>query len=359
MGSRFTNGGRMPAPAEPESDLESDQTGSDLDQTGSDLDQTGSDTDRVMSQHDEVSSAADRRASDRDQAASDRDLATHDQTTVVLQRVHDASRAERRQSNVERDETALARARTTAERFETASRRDETARLRDLAAKARDAAAAERDRAEEMGDQLLGHPPGAEVQVRAATAVRARAAADRAQAARDREQAAREREQAARERDEARVDLEQAHLDDLTGTYRRQMGSVALQHELDRARRSGNELTLAFVDVDGLKRVNDSQGHAAGDTLLREVAVAMRSKLRSYDPIVRFGGDEFVCALSDANLDQAEKRFDEIRRQLAEAHPDGSISVGLSVLGPDDSLDELLARGDQALYEARQAAANN
>ena len=131
------------------------------------------------------------------------------------------------------------------------------------------------------------------------------------------------------------------------------MGNVALQHEIDRARRSGKELTLGFVDVDGLKRINDREGHAAGDALLRDVTDAIRSKLRSYDPIVRFGGDEFVCALSDTDLGQARKRFEEIRHQLAKGHASGSISVGLADLRPTDTVDELLARGDEALLEAR------
>ncbi len=67
---------------------------------------------------------------------------------------------------------------------------------------------------------------------------------------------------------------------------------------------------LAFVDVDGLKEVNDRDGHAEGDALLIDVAATIRSKLRSYDPLVRFGGDEFVCAFSDFDLDAVRVRFD-------------------------------------------------
>jgi diguanylate cyclase (GGDEF)-like protein len=305
----------MLAAAEPEAD----QTVTDFDHTGSDLDPTASDT----------------------------------PATGVLPSVHDASRAERLQSHINRAETSLARARTAAERFETAARRDETARLRDLAATSRDRAAAERDRAEELAVGLPDRPHGPEVQINAAAAARARAATDREQAARDREAAAHDREQAARDREAARVDLERAHLDDLTGAYRRSIGSVALQHEIDRASRSGRELTLAFVDVDGLKQVNDRRGHAAGDSLLRDVTAAIRSNLRSYDPVVRFGGDEFVCALSDTGMEAGRRRFDEIRRELTRTHPDASISVGLAALNAGESLDELLARGDKALYEAR------
>lgn len=110
---------------------------------------------------------------------------------------------------------------------------------------------------------------------------------------------------------------------------------------------------LAFVDVDGLKEVNDRQGHAVGDALLQAVTATIRSRLRTYDPIVRFGGDEFVCALLDTDLGQAEQRFDDIRRELGKTHASDSISVGLAALRPGDSLEELMARGDQALYGAK------
>jgi len=106
---------------------------------------------------------------------------------------------------------------------------------------------------------------------------------------------------------------------------------------------------MAFVDVDGLKSVNDREGHAAGDALLRAVAAAIRSHLRSYDPIVRFGGDEFVCALSESDLDAARRRFEGIAKLLAETMQSGSISFGLAPLRPDDSLEDLVARADADL----------
>ena len=297
-------------------------------------------------------SDADRRASSRDQAASDRDLAAH--ATATLQREHDASRAERDQGNFERDETTLARVGTAAERNQTAGRRDEIAGLRDLAAAVRDKAAAARDRAEDLAEQLL-LAEGQSVHAQDA-ARRARAASDRERAAGDREAAARDRDQAAGDREAARVALDHAELDDLTGVFRRSIGAVALQHEIDRARRSDKPLVLAFVDVDGLKQVNSAQGHAAGDAVLQAVTAALRGRLRSYDPIVRYGGDEFVCALSDTDMDQARERFGEISRELAESRAASSISVGLAALRSDESLKALMARGDEALRAAKDAA---
>jgi diguanylate cyclase (GGDEF)-like protein len=236
-----------------------------------------------------------------------------------------------------------------AERGGRAMRRDVAARLRDLAARARDEAAEARDRAAALLDRELRDLAGSA----RATRVRVWAAADRARAAADREQAAIDREHAARDRKQAQAELERAQLDGLTGAYRRELGELELTHEIARARRLDGRLVLAFVDVDALKDRNDREGHAAGDALLRRVVTAMRSNLRSYDPIVRFGGDEFVCALSDTDLDGARRRFDEIRTALSAAEGSGSISVGLAALRPSDTLEDLTMRGDAALYRAK------
>lgn len=179
-----------------------------------------------------------------------------------------------------------------------------------------------------------------------AAAVRARAAADRARAAADRLAAARDREQ-------LQAQLSRAQLDQLTGAFGRELGMVALEREINRARHADGRLALAFVDVDGLKSVNDREGHAAGDVLLRDVVGAIQAHLRSYDPIVRVGGDEFVCANGDAGLEVARRRFEEIAATLKETHPAASISVGFATLRPEDTLEDLIARGDEDLYESR------
>ena len=215
--------------------------------------------------------------------------------------------------------------------------------MRDVAAKARDEAADARDLAAAALERARNTQGGP------AASIRARAAADRARAAADRSEAATDRERAARDREQALADLSNAHFDDLTGVQRRGAGSAAIKQEMDRALRSDGRLVMAFVDVDGLKSVNDRQGHAAGDALLRAVAAAIQANLRSYDPIVRFGGDEFVCALSETDLDAARRRFEDIAETLAESPQSGSISVGLAQLRPDDSLEELVARADAAL----------
>jgi diguanylate cyclase (GGDEF)-like protein len=129
------------------------------------------------------------------------------------------------------------------------------------------------------------------------------------------------------------------------------MGLGTIQRELDRTRRTGERLFLAFVDVDGLKRVNDERGHAAGDELLRAVASSIMRYLRSYDVIVRVGGDEFVCSLSAEDEAAVRSRFDEIAAHLAAGMEGATFTVGFAESRPDDSLDELIARADTAMID--------
>jgi diguanylate cyclase (GGDEF)-like protein len=151
---------------------------------------------------------------------------------------------------------------------------------------------------------------------------------------------------------------EQAAIDDLTGALRRGTGLGALQREIDRARRVGGHGTVvAFIDVDGLKQLNDSSGHRAGDRLLRSVVDAIRERVRSYDLVFRYGGDEFVCVLVDATPSQAEHTLDDIRRNIAERTRGHTVSVGLALVGERDDAERVVARADAALYRTRRNAA--
>jgi diguanylate cyclase (GGDEF)-like protein len=126
-----------------------------------------------------------------------------------------------------------------------------------------------------------------------------------------------------------------------------------LEREISRARRSSGDLVLAYVELTGLKRVNDRRGHAAGDAFLRVAVDAIRAHLRSYDPIVRVGGDQFLCALGNCTPDGADNRFEQIRATLRETQPGASVAVGLAPMQPRDTLAELMHRADLALYEAK------
>jgi len=226
-------------------------------------------------------------------------------------------------------------------------KRDRDSDRRDRTADARDRAADERDRAADACDRG---------DARSSLPDPERGARDREHAAHDRRLSAHDRRLAAHDRRLAARDREQAGLDGLTGALRRERGVMDLQREIDRARRSDGRLVLAFVDVDGLKAINDDHGHAAGDQLLRDVAAALLNGLRSYDLVVRYGGDEFVCALPGTNLDGAKRRFAEVATMLAEKNPRASVSTGLAELAEPDSLEELTARADAALSAGRRGA---
>ena len=90
------------------------------------------------------------------------------------------------------------------------------------------------------------------------------------------------------------------------------------------------QLMLAFVDVDGLKQLNDTRGHPAGDAALRLVGQALRANLRPYDVIVRYGGDEFLCAMPNLSAPEARARFKRIAHALAAVNAEHSISFGLA-----------------------------
>ena len=128
-----------------------------------------------------------------------------------------------------------------------------------------------------------------------------------------------------------------------------------LQREMDRARRAFEDLVVAFVDVDGLKAVNDNDGHLAGDSLLVAVADSLRACLRSYDLIMRFGGDEFVCVLPNTDVEHVRRRFADVSNALAAGPTRGSITVGFTELGEDDSAEDLIRRADTDLLAHRRS----
>jgi diguanylate cyclase (GGDEF)-like protein len=141
----------------------------------------------------------------------------------------------------------------------------------------------------------------------------------------------------------------------LTGALRRGVGLAAVQRELERAHRTQDRLVVAFVDLDGLKAINDSSGHAAGDRLLERAAKLIMKHLRPYDVVVRVGGDEFVCSLNGIDVDAVRERFRLVSADLATGPDAGSISVGLDELTAGDSVDDVVNRADAALGTAKRA----
>ncbi|HUY64611.1 MAG TPA: GGDEF domain-containing protein [Acidimicrobiales bacterium] len=142
--------------------------------------------------------------------------------------------------------------------------------------------------------------------------------------------------------------------DELTGVLNRQAGFASLERELERCRQSGARFIVGYLNVDGLRHVNEAHGPRAGDELLRKVTSALRATLRSYDVILRLGGDEFLFSLPGADMATAEQRLKEFRVILAEEAPGGSASVGFAELRRGDCLDELIARADASLRQSRR-----
>ena len=152
-----------------------------------------------------------------------------------------------------------------------------------------------------------------------------------------------------------------ANTDALTGLYnlrylRRQLEQMSAVHE-----RYGHPFALLLLDVDGLKRVNDSHGHAAGDRLLREVAAALRRSLRSVDVPVRLGGDEFCVLAVDQTAESAEVLARRVAAEVESVEVPGdmraSVSIGVvSCPRHGRHAGRLLELADGAMYRAKAAA---
>jgi diguanylate cyclase (GGDEF)-like protein len=153
---------------------------------------------------------------------------------------------------------------------------------------------------------------------------------------------------------EAARDSDRLTRDDLTGVLNRQAGLAALGREMDRCRRGGERFVLGYLNVDGMRSVNDARGPRAGDELLRKVTAALRATLRSYDVIARLGGDEFLFSLPGADMATAELRFKEFAVILSEEAPGSSASVGFAELHQQETLDDLVAVAETAMLKGRR-----
>ena len=161
--------------------------------------------------------------------------------------------------------------------------------------------------------------------------------------------------------------------DALTGVYNRRYMDRRLAEEIARARRQGYPISCMYIDIDYFKQVNDSHGHLAGDDVLREVAARIKAELRMSDALGRFGGEEFVVLLIDADLASATMVAERIRVGVASQPfllPDGqevpaTVSIGVAMLedaGVDDAIEgvaqQLVGMADQALYQAKENGRN-
>ncbi len=159
--------------------------------------------------------------------------------------------------------------------------------------------------------------------------------------------------------------LQMALKDPLTGVNNRVAMDSTLQREVELAHRYGTPLSLLALDVDHFKAVNDTYGHATGDCVLKAVAGAAVSSIRSTDIIFRFGGEEFIILLSNTTEEGALCLAERIRLRIQtakyicnEAMIAATASLGVACLGKGENVHSLFSRADQALYHAKSEGRN-
>jgi diguanylate cyclase (GGDEF)-like protein len=160
--------------------------------------------------------------------------------------------------------------------------------------------------------------------------------------------------------------LHLATTDDLTGIANRRRFFELAEHELKRAQRDKTPLALCMVDIDLFKRLNDRHGHAIGDRVLASVAACCQTVLRETDIIGRYGGEEFVIALPNADQNTATGIAERLRVAVAElslpminAPVSLSVTVGIGRVEPGETqLEPAMLRADQALYEGKASGRN-
>jgi diguanylate cyclase (GGDEF)-like protein len=158
---------------------------------------------------------------------------------------------------------------------------------------------------------------------------------------------------------------ELAQIDELTGVLNRRYIMRALSEEMARAQRDAEPCSVALIDLDFFKQVNDRFGHPVGDEVLRSFAIAVGSNIRDVDRLGRYGGEEFLLVLPRADVGEAAEAVDRLRAIIGgldwSAISDSlavSMSAGVVQIRSDEALDDILTRVDAALYRAKNAGRN-
>ncbi|WP_404424959.1 diguanylate cyclase [Thalassospira australica] len=155
-------------------------------------------------------------------------------------------------------------------------------------------------------------------------------------------------------------------VDPLTGTYNRQNMLEDLATERERAVRTDTPTAIALVDLDHFKSVNDTHGHQIGDLVLQSVASILQSHVRPFDKVYRYGGEEFLICLPNADMKQCARVLERLRRVI-EASPvtlnDGTMlpvtaSIGAAPMTKTRTMEQIIEKADQALYAAKEGGRN-
>lgn len=153
--------------------------------------------------------------------------------------------------------------------------------------------------------------------------------------------------------------------DPLTGALNRKGLDDAMEREIGRARRSGNPICVALIDVDNFKALNDTLGHRAGDDALIHLARVIQDTLRPNDTVARYGGEEFVVVLPDTQLEDGICVIQRLQRELTKRfflHENRKLlitfSAGVALLNPGENPQIAIDRADEAMYQAKRAGKN-
>jgi len=159
--------------------------------------------------------------------------------------------------------------------------------------------------------------------------------------------------------------IQMAKIDGLTGIYNRRYLDSRLTEEIERSRRHGNPLSILLLDIDHFKKINDTHGHLCGDYALRKISELLQELVRTSDILGRYGGEEFLCILPETPHEQAVVLAERCREQIAtkplacEDHQARiTISIGVTGQHRDDTLDSIIKRADDALYQAKREGRN-
>jgi diguanylate cyclase (GGDEF)-like protein len=155
--------------------------------------------------------------------------------------------------------------------------------------------------------------------------------------------------------------------DPLTNLFNRHFMQIALERELARAERRRSMLAILMVDVDHFKSFNDTWGHAAGDTVLKDVAAVFRESVREEDIVCRYGGEEFMIIITDISPEDAWDRAESLRRAVSalrvpldkDVVAEVTVSIGVALYPTDGEHAEILVqKADKALYRAKREGRN-
>ena len=154
-------------------------------------------------------------------------------------------------------------------------------------------------------------------------------------------------------------------MDELTGALNRRFVMKELDDELLRCTRGSQTCSVALIDLDFFKKINDTFGHPAGDEALRTFAITIFANIRGIDKFGRYGGEEFLLILPDTAKETGSRTLDRLREIIAgldwAAISPGltvSMSAGLTSVRTNDTTDAVLSRADRALYQAKQDGRN-